>query len=89
MVIFLIAAKKIFLLRSDIHATFAKYNISYDECSGAFSNKGRQLMETRIEALPPETGRAIVAVSHHLAESAYWILKKQTPYLDPGQQNQG
>jgi hypothetical protein len=34
-------------------------------------------------------GRAIVAVAHHLAESAYWILKKQTPYLDPGQQNQG
>jgi transposase len=192
-------------LKNRIHATFAKYNIGFNECSDAFSNKGRQLMETRIEALPPETGRAvrqelelldqtpemkllmtmpgvgcilaiiialeigsidrfagpeklasyagtvprvnssggktrygkvrgdvnrylkwafieaanavmvsqakhperftvklyqrlrekkghgraIVAVAHHLAESAYWILKKQTPYLDPGQQNQG
>lgn len=28
-------------------------------------------------------GKAVVAMSRHLAESTYWILKKQEPYRDP------
>jgi len=29
-------------------------------------------------------GKAVGAVGRHLAEAAYWILRKREPYRDPG-----
>lgn len=36
-----------------------------------------------------EHGKAIVAVARHLAESAYWILKRREPYKEPVSIKQG
>lgn len=34
-------------------------------------------------------GKAVVAVARHLAESAYWVLKKNEPYKEPVSSEQG
>jgi transposase len=41
--------------KNRIHATFAKYGITFDEVSDIFGGKGRKLLETALVELPPET----------------------------------
>jgi transposase len=38
---------------------------------------------------PKGHGKAVVAVARHLAESAYWVLKKREPYQEPVSLKQG
>ncbi len=42
-------------LKNRIHATFAKYGITFDEVSDLFGGKGRRLLEKSLDELPPET----------------------------------
>lgn len=42
-------------LKNRIHATFAKYGITFDEVSDVFGGKGRKLLEKSLDELPPET----------------------------------
>lgn len=46
-------------LKNRIHATFAKYNIVFDEISDVFGRSGRPLLERRLGELPEETRRAV------------------------------
>lgn len=41
--------------KNRIHATFAKYGITFDEVSDIFGGKGRKLLEKSLVELPPET----------------------------------
>jgi transposase len=41
--------------KNRIHATFAKYGITFDEVSDIFVGKGRKLLEKSLVELPPET----------------------------------
>jgi transposase len=41
--------------KNRIHATFAKYGITFDEVSDIFGGKGRKLLEKSLAELPPET----------------------------------
>lgn len=45
--------------KNRIHATFAKYGIIFDETSDLFGKKGRQLLESRLGELPPETRHSV------------------------------
>jgi transposase len=42
-------------LKNRIHATFAKYAITFQEVSDLFGVRGRNLVEKRLAELPPET----------------------------------
>jgi len=42
-------------LKNRIHATFAKYGITFDEVSDIFGGKGRRLLAQAMPELPPET----------------------------------
>ena len=42
-------------LKNRIHATFAKYAITFEEVSDLFGVRGRNLIEKRLAELPPET----------------------------------
>jgi len=46
-------------LKNRIHATFAKYAITFEEVSDLFGIRGRQLVEKRLEELPPETRHSV------------------------------
>lgn len=48
-------------LKNRIHATFAKYGITFDEVSDIFGTKGRRLMESAMTRLPPETCQSVVS----------------------------
>lgn len=45
--------------KNRIHATFGKYGIMFDEISDLFGKKGRQLLESGLGELPPETRRSV------------------------------
>jgi len=53
-------------LKNRIHATFAKYGITFDEVSDLFGGKGRRLLEKSLDELPPET--------RHSVEEQLWLL---------------
>ncbi len=46
-------------LKNRIHATFAKYGITFEEVSDIFGGKGRRLMVQALEELPPETRHSV------------------------------
>jgi transposase len=46
-------------LKNRIHATFAKYNIVFDDVSDLFGRSGRLQIEQRVRELPPETRRSV------------------------------
>jgi transposase len=46
-------------LKNRIHATFAKYAITFEEVSDLFGVQGRRLVEKRLEGLPPETRHSV------------------------------
>ena len=46
-------------LKNRIHATFAKYAITFEEVSDLFGVRGRNLIEKRLAELPPETRESI------------------------------
>jgi transposase len=48
-------------LKNRIHATFAKYGITFDEVRDIFGTKGRRLMEAAMTRLPPETRQSVVS----------------------------
>jgi len=45
--------------KNRIHATFAKYGITFDETSDIFGGKGRKLLEKALDELPPETKNSV------------------------------
>lgn len=47
------------MLKNRIHATLAKYAIEIDEVSDLFGVKGRELLKTRLEELPPYTRQSV------------------------------
>lgn len=46
-------------LKNRIHATFAKYGITFNEVSDIFGGKGRRLLEDSLRELPPETRHSV------------------------------
>jgi len=46
-------------LKNRIHATFAKYGITFDEVSDIFGGKGRRLLAEAMNELPPETKHSV------------------------------
>jgi transposase len=46
-------------LKNRIHATFAKYGITFEEVSDIFGGKGRRLLQKAMSELPAETRRSI------------------------------
>jgi transposase len=46
-------------LKNRIHATFAKYAITFEEVSDLFGVRGRNLIEERLGGLPPETRNSV------------------------------
>ena len=46
-------------LKNRIHATFAKYGITFGEVSDIFGGKGRRLLEQALPELPPETSHSV------------------------------
>jgi len=46
-------------LKNRIHATFAKYGITFEEVSDIFGRKGRRLLEQAMDELPPETRHSV------------------------------
>jgi transposase len=46
-------------LKNRIHATFAKYAITFEEVSDLFGVRGRNLIEKRLVELPPETRNSV------------------------------
>jgi transposase len=46
-------------LKNRIHATFAKYAITFQEVSDLFGIRGRKLVEKRVVELPPETRNSV------------------------------
>ena len=46
-------------LKNRIHATFAKYAITFEEVSDLFGVRGRNLVEKRLVELPPETRHSV------------------------------
>jgi transposase len=46
-------------LKNRIHATFAKYAITFQEVSDLFGVRGRNLIEKRLVELPPETRNSV------------------------------
>jgi len=46
--------------KNRIHATLAKYAITFDEVSDIFGQKGRRLIQQALEELPPETRRSVI-----------------------------
>ncbi len=46
-------------LKNRIHATFAKYAITFQEVSDLFGARGRNLVEKRLAELPPETRHSV------------------------------
>jgi transposase len=46
-------------LKNRIHATFAKYAITFEEVSDLFGVRGRNLVEERLVELPPETMNSV------------------------------
>lgn len=47
------------MLKNRIHATFAKYGITFDEVSDLFGKRGHMLMNKSLEELPPETRQSV------------------------------
>jgi transposase len=47
--------------KNRIHATFAKYGITFDEVTDIFGGKGRRLLEQALPELPPETRCSVEA----------------------------
>ncbi len=47
--------------KNRIHATFAKYGITFDEVTDVFGGKGRCLLEQALDELPPETRCSVKA----------------------------
>jgi transposase len=45
--------------KNRIHATFAKYGITFDEVSDLFGGKGRRMLEESLDELPPETRNSV------------------------------
>ena len=45
--------------KNRIHATFAKYGITFDEVTDIFGGKGRRLLEQALPELPPETRSSV------------------------------
>ncbi len=48
-------------LKNRIHATFAKYGITFEEVTDIFGGKGRRLLEVALAELPPETRHSVEA----------------------------
>ena len=48
-------------LKNRIHATFAKYGITFEEVTDIFGGKGRRLLEAALAELPPETRHSVEA----------------------------
>ncbi len=46
-------------LKNRIHATFAKYAITFEEVTDLFGVQGRKLMQERLGELPPETRHSV------------------------------
>ncbi len=46
-------------LKNRIHATFAKYGITFEEVTDIFGGKGRRLLEQALPELPPETRHSV------------------------------
>lgn len=46
-------------LKNRIHATFAKYAITFEEVTDLFGVRGRNLIEKRLTELPPETRHSV------------------------------
>jgi len=46
-------------LKNRIHATFAKYGITFEEVTDIFGGKGRRLLEHALPELPPETRHSV------------------------------
>ncbi len=46
-------------LKNRIHATFAKYGITFEEVADIFGVRGRRLVEERLVELPPETRNSV------------------------------
>ncbi len=63
-------------LKNRIHATFAKYAITFDEVSDIFGGRGRRLMEQSLPQLPPET-RLSVKQQLQLIDQVEQSVKKQ------------
>jgi transposase len=47
------------MLKNRIHATFAKYAISFEGTSDLFGKRGREMMNKSLEQLPPQTRASI------------------------------
>ncbi len=47
--------------KNRIHATMAKYGITFEGVSDLFGTKGRRLLDERLNALPPETKNCVQA----------------------------
>jgi len=45
--------------KNRIHATFAKYGITFEETSDLFGKIGRKILENRLDELPPETRHSV------------------------------
>lgn len=45
--------------KNRIHATFAKYGITFEDVSDIFGGKGRRLLEQALNELPPETRHSV------------------------------
>jgi transposase len=61
------------MLKNRIHATLAKYAIEIDEVSDLFGVKGRELLKTRLEELPPYTRQSVETQLELLDEVAAHI----------------
>ncbi len=48
-------------MKNRIHATMAKYGITFDGVSDLFGDKGRKLLEESLDGLPPETRASVQA----------------------------
>ncbi len=46
-------------LKNRIHATFAKYGVTFEEVTDIFGGKGRRLLEQALPELPPETRHSV------------------------------
>lgn len=77
-------------LKNRIHATFAKYAITFPEVSDLFGVRGRNLVEKRLVELPPETRHSVKEQLRLLdqlqrqigeAEERTWQMVKITPEM--------
>ena len=77
-------------LKNRIHATFAKYAITFEEVSDLFGVRGRNLVEKRLVELPPETTHSVkeqlklldqLQQQISMAEERIWQIIKITPEM--------